>query len=246
MGTFLSSREIDRYDRQILIEEIGLPGQERLKRASVVICGAGGLGSPAAYYLTAAGVGRITLVDQDRVALSNLNRQTLHGESDIGVLKVDSAKQKLRDLNSGVDVRTAAEAMTGENVMELLAGHDVIIDALDNMETRLLLNKTALTLGIPFVHGAVNGFEGRVLTVIPGSTCLKCLHRGPLPQTAKFPVIGVTPAVIGAVQATEAIKIILGAGDLLVGRLVIYDGLEMKWKELRVRKNPKCDHCSVK
>lgn len=244
MPPHLSSDELERYDRQILITEIGLIGQARLKEAKIFICGAGGLGSPIALYLAAAGIGTLTLIDHDRVALSNLNRQILHGEADIGREKVDSARDKLGRMNSHITLKTSAVTITKENAADLISGHDVIIDALDNPETRYILNEVALKLRIPFVHGAVSGFEGRVLTVMPGkSTCLRCLYRGPVTQAPKFPVIGVTPAVIGAIQATEALKILLGIGKLLTDRLLIYDGLTLTWKEFTVRKNPNCDHC---
>jgi adenylyltransferase/sulfurtransferase len=244
MTSILSPDEIERYDRQILIDEIGLTGQEKLKKSKVLICGAGGLGSPAAIYLAAAGVGAITLIDRDEVALSNLNRQILHGEADIGRRKIDSAAEKLGKLNPHLILRTSPETISAENAAEWAAGHDVIIDALDNLATRYVLNKAAQELKIVFIHGAVNGFEGRALTVMPGrSACLRCLHRGAVPELGKFPVIGVTPAVIGVLQATEAIKYLTGIGELLTGRLVVYDGLKATWREFKVEQNPQCDHC---
>jgi adenylyltransferase/sulfurtransferase len=176
--------------------------------------------------------------------LSNLNRQILHGEADIGRPKVDSAKERLGGLNSHVTITANAVKITSKNAEAWVSGHDVIIDALDNPETRYILNQAALNQRIPFVHGAVSGFEGRVMTIIPGrSTCLRCLYRGPVTQVSEFPVIGITPAVIGAIQATEAIKILLGIGELLTDRLLIYDGLKLTWKEFKVKKNPQCDHC---
>lgn len=211
----------------------------------MAICGLGGLGSPAALYLAAAGVGTLTLVDRDQVALSNLNRQVLHHEIDIGQNKIDSAKAKLSQLNSHVDLHTHQVNLTETNVHDLMADHDVILDALDNMDTRYTVNKAAVELGIPLIHGAVSGFEGRILTIIPGqSTCLRCLYRGPVSLQAKTPVIGATPAVIGALQATEAIKSTTGIGALLTDRLLNYDGLTLKWQELKVHRNPDCDHCS--
>ena len=244
MPTSLSDEELYRYDRQIRIAEIGAAGQAALKQARVCICGAGGLGSPVAIYLAAAGVGSITIVDRDRVTLGNLNRQILHGEPDIGRAKVDSAKTALNRLNSEVVVNTRPVAITEENVRALVSSHDVIVDALDNLETRYILNRAALELGITFIHGAVNGFEGRIMTVIPGSsTCLRCLYRGPVKPPETIPVIGVAPAVIGALQATEAIKAIAGIGDLLTDRLLSYDGLSLKWREFKLHRNPACDHC---
>ena len=240
----LSHEEVDRYDRQILIDEIGTAGQERLKNGKVFISGAGGLGSPAAIYLAAAGIGTITIIDHDCVNLSNLNRQILHGDADIGSQKVISAKKKLENINSSIRIETRDDTITETNAPDLIAGHHVIIDALDNLETRFILNKAALDQGVPLVHGAVNGFEGRLLTVMPGdSTCLRCMHQKSIAASEKFPVIGVAPAVIGALQATEAIKILLNIGKLAVNRLVIFDGLTLKWSEFKVSRNPKCDHC---
>ena len=244
MPAKLSADEQNRYERQICIGEIGAAGQAKIKQARICICGAGGLGSPVAIYLAAAGIGTITLVDRDRVTLSNLNRQILHHQTDIGRYKVDSAKGKLNRLNSHVIVNTRQINITKENVTGLVSGHDVIIDALDNLETRYTLNKAAQELNIPFIHGAVSGFEGRIMTVMPGySTCLRCLYHGPVEPSPATPVIGVTPAVIGALQATEAIKCIVGIGALLTDRLLIYDGLKLKWSEFKLRKNPNCDHC---
>ena len=239
----LTPSERDRYDRQIIIREIGQEGQEKLKRSRVVIAGAGGLGSPIAIYLTAAGIGMIRVIDHDQVALSNLNRQILHWEEDVGRKKVDSAKAKLRNLNSGVEIEAIAETITEGNVSELVDGCDGIVDAMDNLPTRYLLNRCAIEKNVPFFHGAVIGFEGRVMTIIPGKTaCLRCMYRGPVPQE-KFPVIGVTPAVIGCIQATEVIKYLLGIGKLLTNRLLIYDGLKVTFSEFRLNKNPSCDHC---
>jgi molybdopterin/thiamine biosynthesis adenylyltransferase len=239
----LTPSERERYDRQIMIGEIGQEGQGRLKRSRVVIAGAGGLGSPIAIYLTAAGIGTIRIIDHDQVALSNLNRQVLHGEEDVGRKKVDSARTKLRNLNSTVDIQAIAETITEENVSELVNGCDAIVDAMDNLPTRYILNRCAIEKNIPFFHGAVNGFEGRVMTIIPGETaCLRCMYRGLVPQE-KFPVIGVAPAVIGSIQATEVIKYLVGIGELLTNRLLMYDGLKVTFNEFRLNKNPNCDHC---
>ncbi len=239
----LTANERERYDRQMMIGEIGQEGQEKLKRSRVVIAGAGGLGSPIAIYLTAAGVGRIRMIDHDQVALSNLNRQILHWEEDIGRKKVDSAKDKLRRLNSAVEIEAIAETITEGNVFALLDGGDVLVDAMDNLPGRYLLNRCAMKKKIPFFHGAVNGFEGRAMTVLPGKTaCLRCMYRGSVPQE-KFPVIGVAPAVIGSIQATEVIKYLIGIGQLLTNRLLIYDGLKGDFNEFTVNRNPDCDHC---
>jgi adenylyltransferase/sulfurtransferase len=226
-----------------MIEEIGQEGQEKLKRSRVAIAGAGGLGSPIAIYLTAAGIGMIRMIDHDQVTLSNLNRQILHWEEDIGRKKVDSAREKLRNLNREVKIEGIAETITESNVSQLVDGCDVIVDAMDNIPTRYILNRCAIEKQIPFFHGAVNGFEGRVMTILPGKTaCLRCLYRGPVPQE-KFPVIGVTPAVVGSIQATEVIKYLVGMGKLLTNRLLIYDGLQVTFSEFTINKNPNCDHC---
>ncbi len=239
----LTPFERERYDRQIMIGELGHEGQEKLKRSTVVIAGAGGLGSPIAYYLTAAGIGRIRVVDRDEVALSNLNRQILHWEEDIGRKKVDSARVKLRNLNSMVEIEAIAETITEDNVSKLVGECDAIVDGMDNLPTRYILNRCAIEKDIPFIHGAVRGFEGRAMTIIPGKTaCLRCMFRGQVPQE-KFPVIGVVPAVIGSIQATEVIKYLTGIGRLLTNRLLIYDGLQVTFTEFTVKKNPDCDHC---
>jgi molybdopterin-synthase adenylyltransferase len=239
----LTPHERERYDRQIMIGEIGQEGQEKLKSSRVVIAGAGGLGSPIAIYLTAAGIGMIRMIDHDQVTLSNLNRQILHWEEDIGRKKVDSAKTKLRNLNSAVKLEAITETIREENVSQLVDGCDVIVDAMDNLPTRYILNRCAIEKRMPFFHGAVNGFEGRAMTILPGETaCLRCMYRGPVPQE-KFPVLGVAPAIIGSIQATEVIKYLLGIGKLLTNRLLIYDGLKVTFSEFEVKKNPNCDHC---
>jgi len=239
----LTAEEITRYDRQIMIRGFGEEGQEKLKQAKVIIAGSGGLGSPIAIYLVTAGVETVRIIDQDSVELSNLNRQILHWEKDINRNKVDSAAEKLSQLNLNVKIEAIAETINEENVSQLVAGFDVIVDAMDNLPTRFLLNKAAIENNFVLIHGAVNGFEGRVMTVIPGETaCLRCVYRGPVPHE-KIPVIGVTPGVVGCIQATEAIKHIVGIGNLFTNRLLLYDGLNMKFTELVVKKNPDCEHC---
>ncbi len=239
----LTPSERERYDRQIMIREIGQEGQEKLKRSRVVIAGTGGLGSPIAIYLVAAGIGMIRIIDHDQVVLSNLNRQILHWEEDIGGKKVDSARTKLRKLNSGVEIEAIPETITESNVSRLMDGCEVIVDAMDNLPTRYILNRCAIEKNIPFFHGAVTGFEGRAMTILPGKTaCLRCMYRGPILQE-KFPVVGVAPAVIGVIQATEVIKYLLGIGKLLTNRLLIYDGLNITFNEFIINRNPNCDHC---
>jgi len=240
----LTENELERYDRQIMIDGFGKEGQERLKRAKVFIAGAGGLGSPVSIYLAAAGVGRIRIVDDDRVEISNLSRQILHWDGDVGSSKAESAKEKLQRLNQNVQLEGISERITEDNILQLVADCDLIVDAMDNFPTRYLLNKAALAKNIPFLHGAVYGFEGRATTIIPGKTpCLRCIYpKAPAPE--KFPVIGVAPAVIGCIQATEAIKYILGLGELLGGRLLVYDGLSLRFFEFKLKKDPECKECS--
>lgn len=239
----LTRDELARYDRQIIMEGIGKAGQEKLKQAKVVIAGAGGLGAPVSIYLAVAGVGTIRIIDHDRVILSNLNRQVLHWDEDIDRKKVDSATEKLKRLNPQINLEAVEELMTEANIAQLVAGFDLIVDGTDNLPTRYLLNKVAIENNIPFFHGAVYGFEGRAMTIIPGkSACLRCVYRGVIPEE-RLPVIGVTPAVIGCIQATEVIKYIVGIGKLLSDRLLVYDGLSMKFTELLVKKDPNCEHC---
>ena len=239
----LSKDEQERYDRQIMIRGFGQEGQEKLKQAKVFIAGAGGLGSVTTTYLVAAGVGVIRVVDHDKVELSNLNRQVLHWDEDIGKKKVDSAAEKLKRLNPTVKVEAIEEMITEANISQLVNGLDLIVDAMDNLPARYLLNKVAIERNIPLLHGAVHGFEGRAMTIIPGETaCLRCVYRGAIVE-GKFPVIGVTPGVIGCIQATEAIKYIVGIGQLLTNRLLVYDGLNMKFTEFKVKRDQNCEQC---
>ncbi len=227
-----------------MIYGFGEEGQEKLKRAKVFIAGAGGLGSPVSIYLAVAGIGTIMIVDHDTIELSNLNRQILHWNENIGMKKADSAMAKIKRINTDIKIVALAETITETNVSQLVADSDLIVDAMDNLPTRYLLNKTALEKGIPFFHGAVQGFDGRVMTIMPGETaCLNCVYRGATLPKEKFPVIGVTPAVIGCIQATEVIKYIVGLGKLLTNRILAYDALDMRFTELKVNKDPDCEHC---
>jgi adenylyltransferase/sulfurtransferase len=239
----LTKRERERYDRQILIPEIGVKGQERLKQAKVLIAGSGGLGSPVSFYLAAAGIGTIRLVDYDVVDISNLNRQILHWDGDIGRKKVDSAFDKLSRLNPTINIDTVNDRIDKDNLSKVVEGCDMIVDAMDNFQTRYLLNRVAIKRKVPFFYGAVRGFEGRAMTVIPDKTaCLMCMYKGPVPEE-KSPVMGVAPAVIGAIQATEVIKYITGVGQLLENRILHFDGLDMTFKEFKINRNPQCTHC---
>ncbi|MCG8632616.1 MAG: HesA/MoeB/ThiF family protein [Desulfobacterales bacterium] len=238
--------ELTRYDRQIRIRQLGKDGQERLKQACIAVAGAGGLGSPAAMYLAAAGVGRLRIIDSDTVETGNLNRQLLHGQQDEGRPKTESAKETLTRLNPDIRVEVIQARIVPKNAQDLFQDCQGIVDAMDNIETRYILNQTAISLGIPLFHGAVNGFEGQAMTVLPGtSACLYCLYGKPVQNAPKevIPVIGVTPGVIGTIQATEVIKFLTGTGDLLTNRLIRYDGLAMAFKEFGIRQRPDCGHC---
>ncbi len=239
----LTQEEMNRYARQIMIQGFGEAGQEKLKKATVFLAGAGGLGSPAALYLAAAGIGKLKIVDSDTVDLSNLNRQVLHWTDDIGKLKAESALAKLKRLNPHVEIEIFSERMTEENLGGLAAGSDVIVDAVDNLQTRYLLNKVSQLYRIPFMHGAVAGLEGRVMTVLPGkSACLMCLYQG-VNVSGKTPVLGATPGVVAGWQVTEVVKYLTGMGQLLTGRFLIYDGLNMRFAEIQVSRDPQCRHC---
>jgi len=232
-----------RYERQIMLDGFGTEGQERLKKAKVVIAGTGGLGGIISIYLTTAGVGKIRLIDHDRVEISNLNRQVLYGDKDIGKRKAEIAKERLESLNKEVLIEAIKETITEDNVFKLVDGYDLIVDAMDNFPVRFMLNKVAVQKKIPFFHGAIRGFEGRATTIIPGQTpCLSCLYPR-VPEPGISPVIGVAPAVIGSIQATEVIKYIVGAGVLLTNRLLIYDGMSMEFMEIRVKRHPDCKEC---
>jgi adenylyltransferase/sulfurtransferase len=240
----LTPVEIKRYDRQLIMENIGEEGQERLKKTRVFLAGAGGLGSPIAFFLAAAGIGRIRIVDDGLVELSNLNRQILYGEGDLGKTKAACAKRRLVELNSLIDMESVPERIHEGNAEELIGTCDIIIDALDNYETRYLLNQVAFQKGIPLVHGAVEEFYGQVTTIIPGKTnCLKCLvPKAPTQQT--WPIIGMTCGLVASIQATEAIKVILGIGALLENRLLVLDGLHARMEEMVLERNPACEICS--
>jgi molybdopterin/thiamine biosynthesis adenylyltransferase len=239
----LTKAELERYDRQIIMRGFGEEGQEKLKKAKVVIAGCGGLGSPIAIYLAAAGVGTVRIIDHDTIELSNLNRQILHWDKDIGRNKTESSAEKLSQINGEVKIETLRETIDEGNVYRLTDGFDLIMDAMDNLPTRFLLNQAAIKHNIPYIHGAVHGLEGRAMTIIPGETaCLRCIYRGNIPEE-KFPVVGVAPGVIGCIQATEAIKYLVGIGTLLKDRLLVYDGLNISFMELSVKRNPECEHC---
>lgn len=237
----LTKDELKRYERQISI--FGEDGQEKLKKAKVFIAGAGGLGSSISTYLTVAGVGKLRMVDNDIVALENLNRQILHWDNDIGKKKLESAAVKLKRMNPNVEVEVISETINKGNIDELVGDFDMIVDAMDNFAARYVLNKAALVKKIPLFHGAVHGFYGQATTIIPGKTaCLRCIFPEAPPPTIP-PVVGVTPGVIGCIQATEVIKYILGIGGLLENRLLMWDGLKAEMDEVPLEKNPRCEDC---
>jgi sulfur-carrier protein adenylyltransferase/sulfurtransferase len=245
----LSPAETLRYARHIVLEGVGEEGQRRLKSARVLIVGAGGLGSPASLYLAAAGVGTLGLVDFDVVDASNLQRQILYGESDLGRPKLEAARARLTDLNPHIDVVLHEARLSSDNALDIIRDYDLVIDGTDNFPTRYLVNDACVLLGKRNVYGSILKFDGQV-SVFGGddAPCYRCLFRQPpppglVPNCAEGGVLGVLPGIIGSLQALEAVKLITGAGDPLIGRLVLFDGLTMRWRELKLRKNPECPVC---
>jgi adenylyltransferase/sulfurtransferase len=247
----LSTEEIKRYSRHLIMPEMGIDGQRRLKAASVLCIGAGGLGSPAAMYLAAAGVGRLGIVDFDVVDLSNLQRQLLHTTNDVGRTKLESAKNKINALNPHVQVETYEVALSSENALELFSKYDVILDGTDNFPTRYLVNDACVLTGKPNAYGSIFRFEGQAsVFATKDGPCYRCLYPEPpppglVPSCAEGGVLGVLPGIIGVIQATEAIKLILGIGEPLIGRFMIYDALKMRFRELKLRKDPECPVCGT-
>jgi adenylyltransferase/sulfurtransferase len=249
--TTLDAGEIMRYSRHLLVPEIGLDGQKKLKASSVLLIGTGGLGSPLALYLAAAGVGRIGLVDFDVVDSSNLQRQIIHGTSNVGQPKIESAKARILDMNPLIQVDTYETALSSENALEIFRPYDVIVDGTDNFPTRYLTNDACVLLGKPNVYGSIFRFEGQasVFWAAEGP-CYRCLYPEPpppglVPSCAEGGVLGVLPGVIGTIQATETIKLLLGIGEPLVGRLMLYDALRMRFREMRLHKDPECPVCGA-
>jgi len=245
----LSHEEILRYSRHLLIPEVGLEGQKKLKAASVLVIGTGGLGSPVALYLAAAGVGRIGLVDYDVVDSSNLQRQVIHGTSGLGVLKVESARQRMLDLNPGIQVEVYNEPFTSENALRIAESYDILIDGTDNFPTRYLVNDVCVLTGKANVYGSIYRFDGQVSVFDARSgPCYRCLFPEPpppglVPSCAEGGVLGVLPGTIGTLQATEALKLILGIGEPMIGRLMLYNALDMSFEFVKLRKNPRCKIC---
>jgi adenylyltransferase/sulfurtransferase len=245
----LTPAELVRYARHLTLPQVGIEGQQRLARARVLLIGAGGLGSPAALYLAAAGVGTLGIVDDDRVDLTNLQRQVLHGTAMLGLPKTLSAEARLHDLNPTVQVEPHEERLTGANALGLVRQYDLVLDGSDNFPTRYLVNDAAVLTGRPSVYGSIFRFDGQVAVFGVGSgPCYRCLYPEPpapelVPSCAEAGVLGVLPGIIGTLQALEAIKLILGVGEPLVGRLLLLDGLRLRFRDLIVRRNPACPVC---
>ena len=245
----LSHEEVKRYSRHLIMPEVGMEGQRKLKKGSVLCVGAGGLGSPLTFYLAAAGVGRIGIVDFDVVDFSNLQRQIIHSTADVGRPKLESAREKLEALNPNVKIETHETRLTSENALELFENYDIIADGTDNFPTRYLVNDACVITGKPNVYGSIFRFEGQAsVFATPDGPCYRCLYPEPpppglVPSCAEGGVLGILPGLVGLIQATEVIKLILEKGESLAGRLLLFDALEMNFRQLKLRKNPACPAC---
>lgn len=247
----LSHDEIQRYSRHLIMPEVGIEGQRKLKAASVLLIGTGGLGSPTALYLAAAGIGRMGIVDYDIVDQSNLQRQIIHGESTLGISKLDSAERRIKDLNPFIQIDKYNVPFTSDNALEIVEPYDIVIDGTDNFPTRYLVNDACVKLGKPNVYGSIFRFEGQLSIFYANEgPCYRCMFPTPpppglVPSCAEGGVLGILPGTIGTMQATEAIKLLLGIGDPVIGRMVLYDALEMSFTTIKVRKDPHCPVCGV-
>ncbi len=247
--THLTQQEILRYSRHLIMPEVALAGQEKLKDAKVLLVGAGVLGSPAALYLAAAGIGTIGIVDFDVVDFTNLQRQVIHGTSDVGKSKLDSAKAAIREINPLVNVIGHETLLSSQNAFEIIGGYDVVVDGTDNFPTRYLVNDACVLLGKPNMYGSIYRFDGQATVfAVPGGPCYRCLFPEPpppgtVPSCAEGGVLGILPGIIGLIQSTEAVKSILGIGRSLVGRLMLYDALNMEFRELKIKRDPACPVC---
>jgi len=252
MTQTLTTDEIQRYARHLILPDVGVEGQQRLKAARVLIIGAGGLGSPVALYLAAAGVGALGVVDFDVVDVSNLQRQILHGTKDVGRSKLESARARLRDVNPHVRVETHDARLTSDNALEIIGGYDIVVDGTDNFATRYLTNDACILLGKPNVYGSIFRFEGQASVFgMPDGPCYRCLFPEPpppgsVPSCAEGGVLGVLPGIVGTIQATETIKLILGIGETLAGRLLLIDALSMQFRAMTLRKDPACPACGTR
>ncbi len=248
----LTNEEIRRYSRHLILPEVGMAGQRRIRNTSVLCIGAGGLGSPIALYLAAAGIGRIGIVDFDTVDYSNLQRQIIHAESDVGRPKAESAKESIKAINPNVDVVIHNTRISSENALDLVRPYDIVVDGTDNFPTRYLTNDACVLLGKPNVYGSIFRFEGQASVFAPhqGGPCYRCLYPEPpppgmVPSCAEGGVLGVLPGIVGCIQATEILKLAIGKGTSLVGRLLLFNALDMKFRELKLRKDPKCPLCGT-
>lgn len=244
----LSPYQVQRYSRHIIMPQVGSQGQRSLLNASVLVVGAGGLGSPVSIYLALAGVGKLGIVDFDDVDITNLQRQILHHDNDIGRPKVESARDTLNAYNKDVDVRVHAEPLTSENAMEIFGDYDIVISGADNFAARYLINDAAYLSGKPLVDGSVLIFDGRATVYEPGKGCYRCVFPEPpppgeVPSCAEAGVLGMMPGLVGTIQAAETAKLIMGIGDTLTGRMLLIDGLSMEFREIKVRRNPNCPLC---
>lgn len=251
----LSNEQILRYSRHLILPEVGMAGQKKLRAASVLIIGVGGLGCPIALYLTAAGIGRLGLVDFDAVDRTNLQRQILYGESVVGVPKVEAAAERLKDLNPDVEVEVYPVKLSSENALQIMSDYDIIVDGTDNFPTRYLTNDAAVMLGKPYIYGSIFRFEGQVSVFLSRpfngfdrGPCYRCLFPSPpppgtVPSCAEGGVLGVLPGIVGALQAAEAIKLIVGIGEPLIGKMMLIDTLRMEFRTVRIRRNPNCPVC---
>lgn len=251
-ATSLSPDELRRYSRHLILPGVGAEGQKRLKRARVLIVGAGGLGSPASLYLAAAGVGRLGLVDSDRVDISNLQRQILHGTRTVGTSKLESARERLTDINPHVHLELHETRLTSANALEIIGDYDIVVDGTDNFPTRYLINDACVMLGKPNIYGSVIRFEGQASVFSYGEgPCYRCLFRDPPPaelvmNCEEGGVFGVLPGLVGMIQATEAIKLIIGQGETLSGRLMLIDSLRMRFHEVSLQRDPECKACGTR
>ena len=244
----LSDEQIERYSRHIILKDVGVEGQEKILAGKVLIVGAGGLGAPAALYLAAAGVGAIGLVDADNVELSNLQRQVIHFSPDVGKPKVISAKEKIEKINPDVKVITHAVRVNAGNITQVIKDYDFIIDGTDNFAAKFLINDACVFAAKPFSHGGILRFSGQTMTYTPGNACYRCIFAGPPPRDAvpscsQAGILGAVAGMLGTIQATEALKYLIGKGDLLVNRLLIFDAFNMKFRETAFKRNPRCPVC---
>ena len=244
----LTKQELNRYSRHLILPEVGIKGQEKIKQGKILIIGAGGLGSPAALYLAAAGVGTIGIVDFDKVEENNLQRQIIHSTKNIGTLKTESAKNTIKELNPNIIINLHNVKLDSKNALEIMKDYDIIVNGADNFPTRYLVNDAAYLLGKPLVDGSILLFDGQATTYLPGNGCYRCLFPTPpppgeVPSCAEAGVLGMLPGMIGTIQATEVVKLILGVGDSLSGRLLLVDALSMEFRTVKLRRNPDCPLC---